>query len=382
MDFCLGLHLSLQSQNLLYIQAFDETNRAEISSILEKEKWKRSEQDFSIVLEKLESVPILHEAFNSVKVDEEIIESKKNNDKEDEAIIEANEGSASPPDDNTDGDDQEDCNGIESSSPPTPINNNKDRMSKAAIGDIVVWKNDYKLLLNPQDSFIFVFQVDGEIFSVPDSAHDYIAMIGSYCELCSSLPSTSVELGLKTAELMKLYNSKICQLLIGAGAISVSGLKTITIRNLALAQRSVQLVLKISPYVRRHFEMCYQMKLSNMGMGRNPTAVVNGGDYSPSHGESKQLETFRKQFEQAGMHFKNHSEEVESKILYVTEDILSKKIKSWEPSSNQLPSQDFKLLCGSLTKLHGSVADIWSRETAAKVMLRVKKTRENVTNNT
>jgi vacuolar protein sorting-associated protein 54 len=49
-----------------------------------------------------------------------------------------------------------------------------------------------------------------------------------------------IELGLKSAEIIKFYNSRICQLIIGVGAINVSGLKTITIRNLALAKQSLQ----------------------------------------------------------------------------------------------------------------------------------------------
>jgi hypothetical protein len=39
-----------------------------------------------------------------------------------------------------------------------------------------------------------------------------------------------VELGLKTADLLKLFNSRACQLVLGAGAVSMAGLKTITIR--------------------------------------------------------------------------------------------------------------------------------------------------------
>ena len=107
-------------------------------------------------------------------------------------------------------------------------------------------------------------------------------MLIDYCELCALLPSTSTELGLKVAELMKFFNSRICQLIIGAGAISVSGLKTITIRNLALAQRAVQLVMTMIPFVRKHFEECHSNRRTS------EQSVV----------ESKQLETFRKQFEQ------------------------------------------------------------------------------------
>ena len=35
-----GLQLSLQGQNILYIQAFDDARRQELANILEKEKWK------------------------------------------------------------------------------------------------------------------------------------------------------------------------------------------------------------------------------------------------------------------------------------------------------------------------------------------------------
>ena len=58
-------------------------------------------------------------------------------------------------------------------------------------------------------------QVEGELFIVPDASHEFTLMISDYCELCSLLPSISVELGLRTAELMKFFNSRICQLIIG-----------------------------------------------------------------------------------------------------------------------------------------------------------------------
>ncbi len=119
--------------------------------------------------------------------------------------------------------------------------------------------------------------------------------------------------------------------------------------------------------------MCLQMK---MNMNKSP-GVPNGD--SPSHGESKQLETFRKQFDQASLHFKNHSDEVEQKILTVTEAILAAKMKTWEPT-NQLPSQNFKALCNQIAKLYESVADIWTRQTSCKVMLQVRTQRPDFAN--
>ena len=80
----------------------------------------------------------------------------------------------------------------------------------------------------------------------------------------------------------------------GAGAISVSGLKTITIRNLALAQRAVQLVVKLIPYIRKHFEQCHSQNRLLKNTKNNGAGTM---------AESKQLESFRKQFEQVIINF-------------------------------------------------------------------------------
>ena len=76
---------------------------------------------------------------------------------------------------------------------------------------------------------LFHFQVEGELFIVPDASHEFTLMISDYCELCSLLPPISVELGLRTAELMKFFNSRICQLIIG---------KNVWLLNLSIVKKS------------------------------------------------------------------------------------------------------------------------------------------------
>ena len=90
---------------------------------------------------------------------------------------------------------------------------------------------------------------------------------------------------------------------------------------MALAQRAVQLVMNIIPFIRKHFENCQQKK----NLKNNETIA-----------ETKQLETFRKQFEQAFLHLKNHSLEIEQKMLSVLETFISQQLSSWQPSK-QLP---------------------------------------------
>ena len=73
---------------------------------------------------------------------------------------------------------------------------------------------------------------------------------------------------------------------------------------------------------------------------------------------------------QASIHLKNHSDEVEQKIVSVLDAMISQQLSTWQPS-NQLPSKIFKDLCRQLSKVHESVADVWSQETTTKIMTKV-----------
>ena len=92
-DYCLQLILSqtlLLGQNLLYIQAFDEQKRQHLTSLLEKEKWKSSALEFGLILNRIQNLPSLVEAFQLKKVEtngvEKVDEDKngveKNGDEE------------------------------------------------------------------------------------------------------------------------------------------------------------------------------------------------------------------------------------------------------------------------------------------------------------
>ena len=61
-----GLILSLQGQNLLYIQSFDDSKRQHLSQCLEKEKWNEPcSGKISSILARLQDLPALAEAFNA-----------------------------------------------------------------------------------------------------------------------------------------------------------------------------------------------------------------------------------------------------------------------------------------------------------------------------
>ena len=73
----------LLGQNLLYIQAFDEQKRQHLTSLLEKEKWKSSALEFGLILNRIQNLPSLVEAFQLKKVETngvEKVDEDKNGD--------------------------------------------------------------------------------------------------------------------------------------------------------------------------------------------------------------------------------------------------------------------------------------------------------------
>lgn len=81
-----------------------------------------------------------------------------------------------------------------------------------------------------------------------------LKMVAEYCVCAADLTVMAPNLCRHLAELLQLFNSRCCQLILGAGAIHVAGLKTITTTNLALASRALQLLLWLIPHVKNHFQ--------------------------------------------------------------------------------------------------------------------------------
>ena len=61
---CSGLQLSLQSQTVIFVQSFHEENRTRLSSILERETWKKSKLDNAAAYAKLGAIPSLQGLFS------------------------------------------------------------------------------------------------------------------------------------------------------------------------------------------------------------------------------------------------------------------------------------------------------------------------------
>ncbi|KAJ6770757.1 VACUOLAR PROTEIN SORTING-ASSOCIATED PROTEIN 54 CHLOROPLASTIC [Salix purpurea] len=78
-----------------------------------------------------------------------------------------------------------------------------------------------------------------------------LKMLSEYMDMNNFLPTLSSEVVHRVVEILKFFNTRTCQLILGAGAMQVSGLKSITSKHLALASQVIGFVYAIIPEIRR-----------------------------------------------------------------------------------------------------------------------------------
>ncbi|KAH8494769.1 hypothetical protein H0E87_021251 [Populus deltoides] len=80
-----------------------------------------------------------------------------------------------------------------------------------------------------------------------------LKMLSEYMDMNNFLPTLSSEVVHRVVEILKFFNTRTCQLILGAGAMQVSGLKSITSKHLALASQVIGFVHAIIPVLKTAF---------------------------------------------------------------------------------------------------------------------------------
>lgn len=99
-------------------------------------------------------------------------------------------------------------------------------IDRIADGDFGWTKNDVNSQKQSQPAA--VLYVDSEPFTLVNSALILVQIISEYCQCAANLPMISTQLSRHLIDLLRTFNSKCCQLVLGAGALRVAGLTTIT----------------------------------------------------------------------------------------------------------------------------------------------------------
>ena len=175
--------------------------------------------------------------------------------------------------------------------------------------------------------------VNGEAYVVVGAAMFFLPLMLEYCGCVNSLPTAAPDLLTRLVELLKTFNSRTCQLVLGAGALPLVGLKTISSRNLALASRSLQLVVFFIPFLKVHFEERLPAK----------------------------QKTMVKHFDQAHKDFGDHIAEIENKLICLLSDMAEHALSSWEIKP-PVPSAAFRAITKQMAKFHEAINPIWPEQ--------------------
>lgn len=176
-----------------------------------------------------------------------------------------------------------------------------------------------------------VLIVDGQPYALVGAALILVQIVSEYCRCAAQLPVISIQLSRNVIDLLRTFNSRCCQLVLGAGALHVAGLKTITSGNLALVSRALQLVLWLLPHVKIHFQNLEE----------------NGGTLIG-------YETVEKDFI-------SHIKEIENKVLSIVFTIVGNQIINWD-ARPPIPSQSFRNISRQFVKLHEAIGPILPEE--------------------
>ncbi|KAJ5908633.1 Vacuolar protein sorting-associated protein 54 [Penicillium taxi] len=92
--------------------------------------------------------------------------------------------------------------------------------------------------------------IDEQKYILPDSALATMRSIEEFEFLMANMPSVIQDIASQLLEVLKLFNSRSSQLILGAGATRSAGLKNITTKHLALSSQALSFISALVPYVR------------------------------------------------------------------------------------------------------------------------------------
>lgn len=92
--------------------------------------------------------------------------------------------------------------------------------------------------------------IDEQKYILPDSAVAMMRSIEEFDFLMSNIPTMIQDIAPHLLDILKLFNSRSSQLILGAGATRSAGLKNITTKHLALSSQALSFVIALVPYVR------------------------------------------------------------------------------------------------------------------------------------
>lgn len=107
-------------------------------------------------------------------------------------------------------------------------------------------------------------RIEERSYYVVSATADVLVLLLDYLRVIVNLSMLTTDAMSRVIEFLKSFNSRTCQVVLGAGAMRSAGLKNITAKHLALASQSLSVVFELIPYVRETFRRHLSQKQAVM----------------------------------------------------------------------------------------------------------------------
>ncbi|KAH9483893.1 Vacuolar protein sorting-associated protein 54, chloroplastic [Psilocybe cubensis] len=143
-------------------------------------------------------------------------------------------------------------------------------------------------------------RIEGRTYYVVSATAQVLTLLLDYLKVVVNLSTLTPDTMSRVIEFLKAFNSRTCQVVLGAGAMRSAGLKNITAKHLALASQSLSIVFELIPYVREAFRR---------HLGQKHTVLLV-------------------EFDKLRGDYQEHQIEIHSKLVAIMGDRLNEHIKS------------------------------------------------------
>ncbi|CAH8437347.1 unnamed protein product [Heterobilharzia americana] len=201
--------------------------------------------------------------------------------------------------------------------------------------------------------------LNGEQYIVVGTVILLLPMINEYIKLDEKLPSQPLATEFildRLADLLNHFNSRACQLVLGAEACEKVDLQRISAKNLALTLRSLQLIVNFLPCIRVSLERISKLDFKKISDNEDNFLITSL--YQTNLGLSRIALNDLDHIEKL---YKDHIESVLQKLVELLSDPIGPSLSTWY-GRPPIPSREMTEICRNLSKLTGMTVMYYRRK--------------------
>ncbi|KAJ6502286.1 vacuolar protein sorting-associated protein 54 [Mycena sanguinolenta] len=183
-------------------------------------------------------------------------------------------------------------------------------------------------------------RIEERTFSAVSATTEVLSLLLEYLRVIVNLSMLTTDTMSRVIEFLKAFNSRTCQVVLGAGAMRSAGLKNITAKHLALASQSLSIMIALIPYVRETFRRHLSQKQAVMLV----------------------------EFDKLKRDYQEHQNEIHAKLIAIMGDRLSTHIRSFQAVDWSAPQEGVNAYMSVLVKETVTLHKVLSRHLSVAVV--------------